>query len=200
MIIEDVNYFALLARIEQLEAGARDPEADRYLNGLAWGARVDVSRVVDASVPLLGGRIDPATGEALPTGDRPTPGVAMLRLHMNRPFTPRTWRRITDAERVALCLTPHEDAAAVVEVVIAGCVEHANGHLQPVYRQVTEFWLNPDPALVLMLAAFGDGVPCHFIRHQMLAAGMRMAGAALVPGTEPQNEDGATEAAPSSKS
>lgn len=201
MLIEDESYFALLARIEKLEAAARDPEADRYLNGLAWGARVDVADLVSGSVPLLGACVDPATGEALPTGDRPTPGMALARLHSNRPFAPRAWRRITDAERIALCLKPHEDAAAIVQFVITDYVKHEKGHRgpvdqAPVYQEVTEFWLDPSPPIVAMLHAFGDGLPCHFTRHQMLAAGMRMAGDAQVPGTGPDSCEAGAPASP----
>ena len=198
MIPEDDDWFAMQRAIEQVKADALDPEAKSYVNGLAQQTRVNVAELVKHGKAVAGAKLDPG-GD--PAKDRVvveplTPGMMMLRVHADRPFTPRVWRRITDAERIALCLKPHEDAAAVVQFVITGYVEHAGGHREPVYGPVTEYWLNPDPATVGMLNAFGDGVHCNATRRQMLAAGMRMAGSAQVPGTGPDRCEAGAPASP----
>ena len=180
MYIEDETYFALLARLEKLEAAQRDPQADRFLNDLAWAARIDINDLVQNGKPVAGAKLDPLTGDARPVHEPLTPGMMMLRLHGERPFLPRTWRRITDRERLTLCLKPHEEATALVEYLIANCVEG-----RPVYRGVTSFWLNPDPALLGMLQQFGDGVPCPSTRAELLACGKRQAGGAQVPENGP---------------
>ncbi|OQW82777.1 MAG: hypothetical protein BVN31_07395 [Proteobacteria bacterium ST_bin15] len=178
MYVEDETYFALLARLERLEAAQRDPQTDRFLNDLAWAARVDIHKLVQNGKPVAGARLDPATGEICSIHDPLTPGMMVLRLHGERPFLPRTWRRITDRERLSLCLKPHEDATALVELLITGHVEG-----QPVYRSVTSHWLNPDPALLGLLHAVGDGLPCAFTQTELLASGKRKAGSAQVPST-----------------
>lgn len=175
MYIEDQTYFALLARLEKLEAAQRDPESDRYLNGLAWAARIDINGLQKNSKSVAGTKIDLATGDARSIHEPLTPGMIMSRLHELRPFQPRAWRRITDGERLSLCLKPFEEATALVEFAITDQVE---GKL--VYRATTTFWLDPDPALLGFLTAFGDGVPCAFTRAQLLASGRRPAGLARV--------------------
>ena len=182
MYVEDETYFALLARLEKLEAAQRDPQADRFLNDLAWAARIDINDLVQNGKPVAGAKLDPLTDEVRPVHEPLTPGMMVLRLHEERPFLPRTWRRITDRERLTLCLKPHEDATALVELVITARVEG-----QPVYRAVTSFWLDPDPALLGLLHAVGDGLPCAFTQTELLASGKRKAGAAQVPGTGPES-------------
>lgn len=182
MYVEDETYFALLARLEKLEAAQRDPRTDRFLNDLAWAARIDIRTLVQNGKPVAGAKLDPTTGDVCLIHDPLTPGMMMLRLHGERPFLPRTWRRITDRERLSLCLKPHEDATALVELVIT---RHVEG--QQVYRAVTSWWLDPDPALLGLLHAVGDGLPCAFTQAELLASGKRKAGSAQVPGTGPDS-------------
>lgn len=182
MYVEDATYFALLARLEKLEAAQRDPETDRFLSDLAQAARIDINELVKNGKLVLGASIDPVTGEPRLVHEPLMPGMRILWLHDQRPFLPRTWRRITNRERLALCLKPHEDATALVELVITARVEG-----QPVYRAVTSFWLDPDPALLGLLYAVGDGLPCAFTQTELLASGKRKAGAAQVPGSGPES-------------
>lgn len=191
MYVEDETYFALVARLDRLEAAQRDPEADRFLNLLAWAARIDINELVKNGSPVMGATIDPTTDEARVISEPFTAGQRMLFLHMNRPFMPRCWRRITDAERLRLCLRPYEEATALVEFKITDWVEG-----QPVYRAISSFWLDPDPALLGLLHTVGDGLPCAATRQELLAAGKREAGGAQVPQVDrdPPNEESGTAA------
>lgn len=190
MYVEDETYFALLARLERLEAAQRDPQTDRFLNDLAWAARIEINELEKNGKSVAGAKLDLLTGENRLVHEPLTPSMMMLRLHGERPFLPRTWRRITDRERLSLWLKPHEDATALVELVIT---DHVEG--QPVYRAVTSWWLDPDPALLALLHAVGDGMPCPFTQAELRASGKREACAAQVPGIGPAGGEAAESSA-----